>query len=102
MADPQKTEQPTKKRLDKAREEGQYPSARQFIGGVQFCTFVFLLDKRGHDWMEGTALATRAMLHRAFAPELSPNDLAQMSFDLAYRCFLPLLEAGVLLVLLTL
>ena len=102
MADPQKTEKPTKKRLDKAREEGQYPSARQFIGGVQFCTFVFLLEKYGHDWLEGMALATRLLLQRAFSPELSPRDLVQMSINLAYRCFGPLLAAGALLVVLTL
>ncbi|SPE36373.1 Type III secretion exporter [Candidatus Sulfopaludibacter sp. SbA3] len=102
MADPQKTEQPTKKRLDKAREEGQYPSARQFIGGVQFCVFVFLLQKRGHDWLEGTAQAMRRLLERAFSPELSAQDLVKVSFNLAYRCFLPLLEAGALLVVLTL
>lgn len=102
MGDAQKTEKPTKKRLDKAREEGQYPSARQFIGGVQFLTFVYLIDKYGHDWLESAAMATRVLLQRAFTPELSAQDLTRLCLDLAYRCFLPLLEAGALLVLLTL
>ena len=33
------TEQATPRRLEKAREEGNYPSARQFVSGIQFLVF---------------------------------------------------------------
>ncbi len=102
MADPQKTEQPTQKRLKKAREEGQFPSARQFIGGVQFCVFVFMLQSKGPAWMNDTGLAMRNLLARAFAPELNAADLVALCIDLVYRCFVPLLACGGVLVVLTL
>ena len=100
MADPQKTEQPTKKRLDKSREEGQFPSTRQFIGGLQFCAFVAMLQSKGGAWLDGTVLAARALIQRAFGPELKTAELVKMSVDLVYRCFVPLLLGGAVLVLL--
>jgi flagellar biosynthetic protein FlhB len=102
MADPQKTEKPTKKRLDKAREQGQQPSARQFIGGVQFCVFVALLDWKGAAWFEQTARSARKLLDRAFAADLTTADLIWLSRDMVYRCFVPLLLGGAVLVGLTL
>ena len=35
MADSQKSEQPTQRRLKKARDEGNFVSSRQFIAGTQ-------------------------------------------------------------------
>ena len=43
MADSSKTEQPTQRRLLKAREEGQFPSAREFVSALQFMVFLGLL-----------------------------------------------------------
>jgi flagellar biosynthesis protein FlhB len=43
----QRTEQPTAKRLDKARKEGQFPSAPQFVSAMQFITFVAILEAWG-------------------------------------------------------
>jgi flagellar biosynthetic protein FlhB len=102
MADPQKTEQPTQRRVLKAREEGQYPSARQFIGGVQFCVFVWLLQSYGWNWVEGTALAARILMKRAFDPDFNAALLLRMAGDLVLRCMVPLAEAGAVLVALTL
>lgn len=101
MADPQKTEQPTKKRLDKSREEGQYPSGRQFIGGVQFCVFVAMVDSKGGAWFTDTSLAAQQLLSRAFGPALTSGDLTRLVTDLAYRCFVPLILAGAALVAVT-
>lgn len=98
MADSQKTEQPTKKRLEQARDEGQFPSARQFIAGMQFCTFVALLQSKGGDWLSGMAVAFRALIQRAFGPELSPAELLGLATGLIFRCFVPLLIGGAILV----
>ena len=62
MADPQKTEQPTQKRLKKAREEGQFPSTRQFLRGVQFCAFVAILQSQGAAWFDGLSADDRALV----------------------------------------
>jgi flagellar biosynthetic protein FlhB len=102
MGDQQKTEKPTKKREEKAREEGQFVSARQFVGGVQFCAFVYMLQSYGWDWVNGTAAATRSLINYAFAREINGTGLFQISMDIGYRCFVPLLAGGAVLVLVTL
>lgn len=102
MADQQKTEQPTQKRLEKAREEGQFPSAKQFVGGIQFCAFVFMLQSKGWDWLNGTVIATRDVIRYAFSPEISAAGLFRITIDLGYRCIMPLVVGGAGLVVLTL
>ena len=42
-----KTEQPTQRRLKKAREEGQFPAAREFVAALQFLVFLCLLGAGG-------------------------------------------------------
>jgi flagellar biosynthesis protein FlhB len=103
MADQsQKTEEPTQRRQQKAREEGQFASARQFIGGMQFLAFVAMASSRGADWLDAVAATWRMLFRRAFAPEFSAPDLAQMAIALSWRCLAPLVAAGAVLVLLTL
>ncbi len=102
MGDQQKTEQPTKKRLEKAREEGQFPVAKQFVGGAQFCAFVYLIQSSGWDWVNGVVLGIRSLIKYAFAPEVSPASLFRVSVDMVSRCIVPLLKGGAVLVLLTL
>ncbi len=36
----QKTEQPTDRRVKKAREDGQFPASREFVAAAQFTAFV--------------------------------------------------------------
>jgi flagellar biosynthesis protein FlhB len=72
----QKTEQPTQKRKEKARDEGQYPSARQFLSGAQFCVFVAMVQNQGPKWLQTTAFEARTIMHGAFAAELDVSSLA--------------------------
>jgi flagellar biosynthesis protein FlhB len=102
MADAQKTEQPTQRRMKKARDEGQYPSARQFIGGVQFCAFAAMLQSKGQEWLDGTAAASRAAIEGAFRPEIDSAEMLHLGTGLAYRCLVPLVEGGAMLAVLTL
>src|SRR5437868_5761223 len=94
----QKTEKPSKKRLDKAREEGRVPSARHFIAGVQFCVFVALLDSKGEAWLGAAARAFRAALSRAFSTEITTTELLHLGSELLTACFLPMLAVGGILV----
>jgi flagellar biosynthesis protein FlhB len=62
MADSQKTEQPTQRRLKKAREEGNFVSSRQFMAGTQFLAFVTLLRLFGQPWL----VSLRAIMASTF------------------------------------
>jgi flagellar biosynthetic protein FlhB len=97
MAD-QKTEQPTQKRLNKAREEGQFPSGRHFIGGVQFCVFAFLMHSQGGEWLKGAVVASRAVMKAAFRPEIDSESLLHLSGELLLACLVPLAKCGAVLV----
>lgn len=58
----QRTEKPTKRRLDKARKEGQFAVSREFIGAVQFLGFVWILVT----WTESFLLQLRVFARNAF------------------------------------
>lgn len=93
MAD-QKTEKPTKKRLQKAREEGTVPQARHFIAGVQFCIFVALLTTKGGDWLGYSAATFRAAISRAFTTEMSQAELMHLGSVFLAACLFPMLIVG--------
>ncbi len=63
----QRTEQPTAKRLDKARKEGQFPTARQFVSAMQFLAFVAVLEAWGGQWLAELRRLMRQALTEAFA-----------------------------------
>jgi flagellar biosynthetic protein FlhB len=101
MADAQKTEQPTQQRLKKAREEGNFASSRQFISGVQFLLFVTLLRLFGERWLSGMRVLMASLLKRAFSVSFSLNDWLILIRHLVFQCGIPLLGAGVFIVLVT-
>jgi flagellar biosynthesis protein FlhB len=78
MAD-QKTEKPTQRRLNKAREEGNFPTARTFVGALQFLAFVGLLHVWGPGWVHQLQVAFMALIETAMNPRLG-------AMDLVYRC----------------
>ncbi len=103
MADSsQKTEQPTHKRKQEARKEGQFPSARQFIGGLQFAAFVALVAAWGPRAMAGAREATRVLVARAFAGPLTAAEVVRLGVDVSMRWLVPLLLGGALLIALSL
>lgn len=72
MADQgQRSEQPTQRRLDKARREGNYPVSREFISGLQFLAAVMLVVTLGGGWFEQGRRGVRHLIVAAF----SQNDL---------------------------
>ena len=55
MADQgQRTEKPTKRKLEKSRREGQFPASRELLAALQFLTFVVLLTAGGAAFFERT------------------------------------------------
>ncbi len=103
MADKsQKTEQPTPKRLEKARKEGQFPSSRHFVSALQLLAWVALLAAWGSRWVATVREEWRYLLAAAFRRELAPHDIVALSANLLWHTFRPLLLAGAGLTALTL
>lgn len=89
-----KTEQPTQRRLDKAREEGQFPSAKEFVSALQFLFFLSLLSAGGAKWFADFQTSARSLFRLAFRPEWSPQDLTHLAWQICWRHFLPLAIGG--------
>jgi len=103
MADKsQKTEQPTQRRLQKAREEGNFPTARVFVSAMQFLAFVAVLHSRGPTWVNSIRSAMAEVLQHALDPRLSQVELMSVGLDLVKRMLAPFLTLGVILVAVTL
>jgi flagellar biosynthetic protein FlhB len=98
MADEgQRTEKPTKRRLDKARKEGQYPSSREFLAALQFLTFVALLSAGGASFLERAREMMRHFLANAGRLEPSRHNLPVLYRQSVGYLFQPLLWMGVCL-----
>lgn len=98
----QKTEQPTQRRLKKAREEGNFPTARVFVSSLQFLVFVTVIHSRGPQWIAAIRDAMAAILQHALDARLSPSEVVALSLDLLQRMLLPLVLVGGILTGITL
>jgi flagellar biosynthetic protein FlhB len=99
MADKsQRTEKPTPRRLEKARQEGQFPVSRDFVNGVQFLVFLLLLSVYGREWLSNLTTASRAVMSSGFHLELTPRSLRELLYLMASRAVLPLIFGGAALV----
>src|SRR5947209_14085838 len=96
-----KTEPPSQRRLEKARREGQFLSANEFVAALQFLTLLALLGAGGAGWLAGFCATTRNLLARAFARDLSTGDLSAIAWQLFWRHMLPLGLAGLAVVVAT-
>ena len=92
------TEEPTQRRLEKARREGQFPAAKEFVSAIQFMVFAGLLGAGGSAWFAGFRGTTRALLALAFRPDLQAIDLIHAARQVFWRHFLPLFGAGLAVV----
>src|SRR5208283_3827922 len=97
-----KTEQPTQRRLEKAREEGQFPAAREFVGALQFMVFLGLLGTGGAAWFAQFRATARSLFQMAFTPALGPEDVTHTAWQLAWKHFFPLALGGLAVALATL
>src|SRR5579862_5378848 len=89
-----KTEPATPRRMEKARKEGQFPSAKEFVSALQFMVFVGLLGAGGARWFAQFRSTTRWLLARAFQGEIRPSDLQGIAWRLFSQNFLPLALGG--------
>jgi flagellar biosynthesis protein FlhB len=97
-----KTEPPTQRRLEKARREGQFLSAREFVAALQFLALLALLGAGGAGWFAAFCATSRMLLERAFARDLSARDLSALAWQLSWQHLMPLALAGLAVVVATL
>ena len=97
-----KTEQPTQRRLEKARKEGQFASAKELVAALQFMVFLAFLGAGGAAWFAQFQQRTRALLVWPFHHELRSEDLIYLAWQLTLAHVLPLALAGMAVVAATL
>ena len=103
MADKdQKTEQPTQRRLKKAREEGRFPSARVFVSALQFLAFVAMLRAFGMPWIMDLRNVIAEILRHATAPGKPAPDVIYSGLRLLQHVMTPLLVLGGVMIGITL
>ena len=90
MADSNKTEQPTGKRLLKARGEGQFASSREIIAAANFLVFLGILGAWFPSWMDGMKQMLRQALEGAFRGDLTVTTFPRIAGVLLNRAFVPL------------
>jgi flagellar biosynthetic protein FlhB len=92
-----KTEEPTQHRLEKARKDGQFPQAKEFVAALQFLFLLGLVGAGGAEWLAGFRQTMRAMFALAFANELRPTDLTHLAWAVSRHQIAPLAAAGMAL-----
>ncbi len=90
----QRTEKATKRKLDKARTEGQFPASRELLASLQFFTFVLLLAMGWSPFLERTREMARYFLTAAFHVQLTAHSVPAIYRRSVGHVFLPLLWLG--------
>ena len=98
----ERTEQPTPRRLEKARRDGQFPTSKEFGSAVQFLGFLLLLAAFGAGWFAEILALSRRLLARAFSLEVTPTQLMATFVEIVRGAIVPLLLGGAAMVLLVL
>src|SRR5580658_8505065 len=97
----QKTEQPTQRRMKKAREEGNFATARIFVGALQFLAFVSLIHAWGLDWLLTIRGNMAAVFQHALDPRLTGQEVIALILDLIKHTLIPVAGLGGVLVAIT-
>jgi flagellar biosynthetic protein FlhB len=90
MADQSQTEKATPRRMEKARKEGNFPAAREFVSAIQFMAFVMLGAMWFPEWLGQLETAVRVGLREAFRQNLTAPDLFIIFNRLAAQVLRPL------------
>lgn len=94
----EKTEKATPRRLLKARREGQLAFSRDFVSGLQFAVFVFVLAESGQMLLRTLTAATRILLRQAFRADLNSSTLVEILHQAFAQTLFPLAAASGILV----
>jgi flagellar biosynthetic protein FlhB len=101
MADPQRSEKPTKRRLDRARKEGDFPASREFLTSIQFLGFVTLITLFFASFLTRIEGLMRRLLAAAFSANLTVPSVTAIARQVILPELTPLLYGGTVLVAIT-
>jgi len=90
----QRTEKPTKRRLEKARREGQFPASRELLAALQFLTFVALVTAGASSFVDRAREMARYFLRTAFHIQLTVQGVPRIYRNSVGHIFEPLLWMG--------
>jgi flagellar biosynthesis protein FlhB len=94
MADEQRSEKPTQRRLDRARKEGNFPTSRELISAVHFTGFAAISTSFTAVFVMRMARLTRELLSRAFRTDVSVEALVALTRSVIVPQFYPLSLGG--------
>jgi flagellar biosynthetic protein FlhB len=101
VADPQRSEKPTKQRLDRARKEGNFPSSRDFVTSIQFLGFVTLTTLFAARFLARIEGLMRALLSAAFTADFTVIGVTAIARQVILPQLTPLLLGGAMLTAIT-
>jgi len=101
MADPQRSEKPTKRRLDNARKEGNFPASRDFVTSVQFLGFVTLMTLFAAAFLRRIEGLMRTILAAAFSTDFTVTGVTAIARRIVFPQLTPLLFGGAALTAIT-
>lgn len=93
MADSSKTEKPSARKLERARQAGQFVASRDMTSAAQILAFVILLGTWFPAWLAGMEAMLREALGSAVHADLDLAKIPGLAHAFIQRVFLPL--AGV-------
>lgn len=93
----QRTEKPTSQRLKKARDKGQFPTAKEFVSAAQFLVLTIVATSWFGGWFESAKSGFRSALLLAFQQKLELADFIHMVRSLVAGTFLTLAPAAAIL-----
>lgn len=96
-----KTEQPTQRRKNKAREEGQFVTSRELISSLQLIAFLLIAGAWGASWFQTTSNVLAHYLSRISQQSVSISSAQALMVGLCAESIFPLLIAGGMLVVAT-
>jgi flagellar biosynthetic protein FlhB len=85
-----KTEQPTPQRLKKAREQGQFLSARGMVGGIQFVAMVVILHNLIPQWKNRLQTSMTKLLEHSITSEIGAGEWPVLLRALLIETMLPI------------
>lgn len=92
-----KTEKATPQRLKKAREEGQFLSAKEMVGALQFVAVLVILSHMIPAWQDDLRLSMTRLLERSVTTEITLTETVFLIRSLFLHTLTPLLLAGAIL-----
>src|SRR5262249_18218684 len=84
----------TQRRLEKARREGRFPAAREFVSALQFAVFVAFVSFGGAGWFSAFLESARDFFRLAASATLTEATVTRVAWQIAARHLLPLGRAG--------